>query len=550
MTAAACSDSSRDTPTSPDAQPAVIQQDNASFYYHDGARIYLSIDPSRVVVQHSDARLALEEAQTVARGLGLSVVDGGDIPQAANHRLLYVPATTSAAVATQFRAQLRARGRFLFASPVYRTDDGNDLTPLNRVAVQFRNSADAAQVERVIRAFGAHVLRPPRPDSGFFYHILEYPRDSGDYLRVAARLSEHPLVAWADPDNVDSGRRLHYTPSDAYFPVQVHLTNNLTRFGVPVDLDVQRAWDLSLGAGVIMGILDDGFDINQHDYLTNTSAWDLLGGFPDHVLSPYCDDTHGTSIAGIIGAQQNNPFPAPPGGGVSGVAPGITQWRIVRGFRRSYACGGLIQPVQVASAVQLGDGLNFLWSAGAHVINNSWGGGSPSNAITNAIRNAVTQGRGGRGTVVVFSAGNTSARHLGQIGPVQYPASLPEVISVSAINRGGNLTDYAPRGRIDVVTVSGHITGNCVGEIVTTDRAGSAGCDDGPNGDQNYTETFSGTSAAAPQVAGLAALILSRFPTLTVSQVRARITGGAISWTGFRSDEVGAGKVSAYNAVR
>jgi subtilisin family serine protease len=186
-------------------------------------------------------------------------------------------------------------------------------------------------------------------------------------------------------------------------------------------------------------------------------------------------------------------------------------------------------------------------------MTNSWNscGGGSDQGIANAIHNAVTMGRNGLGTPVIFSAGNPSARSSGVIKPVCFPATLSDVISVSAIDSSGSLADYAPNGNIDVVAISGHLTGECLGSVSTADRQGSPGCSDGPTlgvSDVNYTHTFSGTSAAAPQVAGIAALIVARFPSLTASQVKARIRSGAVPW-GAASD-FGAGKASAYNAVR
>lgn len=152
---------------------------------------------------------------------------------------------------------------------------------------------------------------------------------------------------------------------------------------------------------------------------------------------------------------------------------------------------------------------------------------------------------------MVFAAGNTSDRRNLLVGAVQYPATLSSttnVISVGAINRYGAPANYTPDGPIDVVAPSGTDTGACFGEVITTDRFGSPGCNDGPAGDPNYTTTFSGTSAAAPQVSGVAALMLSADPSLTAAQVKARIRSSADAWGS--SGTFGAGKVNAYRALQ
>ncbi len=93
--------------------------------------------------------------------------------------------------------------------------------------------------------------------------------------------------------------------------------------------------------------------------------------------------------------------------------------------------------------------------------------------------------------------------------------------------------------------MSGHYTNPCVGEIVTTDLAGSYGCNDGPTND--YTDTFSGTSAAAPQVSGIAALVLTSDFGLTAGEVKSRIRSTAVYWG--RTDWYGSGKVDAAGAA-
>ena len=147
--------------------------------------------------------------------------------------------------------------------------------------------------------------------------------------------------------------------------------------------------------------------------------------------------------------------------------------------------------------------------------------------------------------MVIFSAGNrpTYLRQGGAPGPVSWPASNPHVISVSAINRLGGPSVNAPRGRIDLVAPTSDDVGPCYGDVLSLDRMGSPGCNDGPSGNVNRNSTFGGTSAAAPQVSGVLALLLAREPTLTVAQVRARLAAGADPWG--RSDDFGAGKLNA-----
>ena len=552
---AACQDDSRNPAASLPPGASEAGAGERPFYYYQGQPVYLDVDPEQIVVA-SDEQKPAEAARQVLSALGVGVEDAGTLTQARGHRVLRLaggrPETVKRAAAL-----LRADRRFSFASPAFRTVEGrNRVLLLNRVAVQFRERVTPAQVDSLNRTLGTRVVRLPKPDSGFFAYHLAYPAGA-DPLRIAQALDRSPLVEWADPDKV-SDRQLFYTPTDPYYGLQFHLKNANYLNGVPVDINVEPVWNYTRGNGSLrVTVIDDGVDI-LHGNLgggytgdMHTGQWggaqgyDVLwySGIPDSGTQPCCNDTHGTSVAGIIAASQDN------GIGGAGIAPSVIV-NHVRIFRQTYPPQSY-SGSQVASDAGIADGINWAWRwASSDVINNSWGGGAPSNAITTAIQNALSQGRGGKGTVVVFAAGNTSDRRNGWVGAVQYPATLSSttnVISVGAINRTGGPANYTPNGTIDVVAPSGHDTGACVGEVVTIDRYGSPGCNDGPSGDINYTSTFSGTSAAAPQVSGVAALLLSYNGAWTAAQIKTKIRGGATYWGA--ATTYGAGKLNAYGAL-
>jgi subtilisin family serine protease len=147
---------------------------------------------------------------------------------------------------------------------------------------------------------------------------------------------------------------------------------------------------------------------------------------------------------------------------------------------------------------QLANGFNWAWQNGSDVISNSWGGYAPSNIINNAIANALSQGRNGLGCVLVFCTHNDD-------GIVAYPASLPNVIGVGAISPNG---ERKSPSSCDRETWWGSNYGEGLDVISTTTWTGG------------YTQTFNGTSAATPHVAGVATLILSVNPSLTTQQAR------------------------------
>jgi len=219
-----------------------------------------------------------------------------------------------------------------------------------------------------------------------------------------------------------------------------------------------------------------------------------------------------------------------------------------------------------------GEGINWAWQHGADVISNSWGSTVQYQIIDDAINNAITQGRNGKGCVVVFASGNDN------LSTVSYPASLQNVIAVGAISPCGQ--------RKSLSSCDGESWGSNYGLnlsivapgvlIPTTDRQGNAGYNPnihihtGNGGNkvtqdftnQDYTVWFNGTSAACPHVAGVAALVLSVNPNLTGQQVRDIIESTAQKVGGYNyqttsgrpngtwNNEVGYGLVNAYAAVQ
>ena len=179
------------------------------------------------------------------------------------------------------------------------------------------------------------------------------------------------------------------------------------------------------------------------------------------------------------------------------------------------------------------------------VISCSWGSnGVPSSLIKDAIKYNVSWGRNGKGSVIVFAAGNENSN-------IDYPANCGEtLISVGAINKNGTRANFSNYGlELDVVAPGV--------SIPTCDLLGSSG-----DNNTNYCLDFNGTSAACPHVAAVAALMLSVNPNLTSSEVEQIITQTARKVGGYNyslvtgknngtwHQEMGYGLVNAYAAVQ
>jgi subtilisin family serine protease len=316
--------------------------------------------------------------------------------------------------------------------------------------------------------------------------------------------------------------------NDPYQKYQWSISNNEQRWGTEsFDLKINQAWPISMGnQSIKVAFIDEGVDIVHPDLLNNLiSGYDATG--QGSAGAPSGDDAHGTNCAGIVAAVANNSK------GVAGLAP---------------LCK--IMPVRIAYSDTNGNWVTtdawiadaFTWAVdhGADVLNNSWGGGSSSTAINNAITYAKTSGRQGKGCVVTFSAGNDN-------GPISYPANLSNVLAVGAISPAGEKkapisddgefwwgSNYGPQLAL---VAPGTL-------IYSTDIHGSHGYTT-----TDYFPNFNGTSGACPHVSGVAALVLSINPKLTAAQVESILKTTATPLGGGFNNLTGYGLVNAYQAV-
>jgi subtilisin family serine protease len=448
-------------------------------------------------------------------------------------------------------------------NPIYLTNDGSELGVTDEVCVEFLERVSELEKEELYRDFGVKEI----PSQSIFYTILTVPRE-GNALDVANRIQESGLVRYSHPNFIVEAQ---YTqlPNDEYFDMQFALNNtgqviNDGHTGTPdADVDAPEAWEITTGnPGIIVSVTDDGVPLNHPDL--PVTRLEVINGCnfnsgpsvdPDDP-TPTGDNSHGTCCAGIVAAEQNNDQ------GVSGIAPGCHIMPIK-------------YPDESASVTVFADAIDFAWQHGADVMSNSWSTGyNPFPAIIQAIQRATTNGRGGLGAVVVWSAGNTANHEHGDAGAVKFPGNVDVagVLTVGASDRFDQQANYSPTSPlVDVVAPSQRAYPQHIAtesrEVWSTDLPGNAGRnpykewphvgEQLPNSGANfldYTGRFGGTSAAAPLVAGIAALVLSVNPTLTQQEVFDCITTtaddvGGYAYVGGRCDEMGHGRVNAARAV-
>ncbi|MCU7543294.1 S8 family serine peptidase [Riemerella anatipestifer] len=342
-------------------------------------------------------------------------------------------------------------------------------------------------------------------------------------------------VEFAEPNFI---RLLVPHTNDPYFNSQWAIKNQGYNNGIfGADMKVEDAWNYSTGNGIKVAIIDEGVDLNHPDLLPNLlSGYDATGN--NSGGGPSGNDAHGTACAGIVATVANNNI------GTTGVAYNA---KIIP-VRIAYTSGGS----WVTSDTTIANGINWAWQNGADVLSNSWGGGSYSSTIVNAINNAVANGRNGKGSVVLFSSGNNNST-------VSFPATQGNVIAVGASSM---CDERKTPTSCDGEFWWGSNFGNSLDvvapgvKIYTTDISGSLGYNLG-----DYQSDFNGTSSACPNVAGVVALILSANPNLTQQEARdilERNTDkvGGYSYfnnsnqpNGTWNNEMGYGRVNALKAV-
>jgi len=254
------------------------------------------------------------------------------------------------------------------------------------------------------------------------------------------------------------------------------------------------AWDVATGAnGPIIAVLDTGVARNHPDLRGRVLAgWDFVNNDSD----PADDNGHGTAVAGIAAGAGNN------GVGVAGMC-----W------------GCRILPVKVANSngrvlfSNVAAGIVWAANRGASVINLSLGSTGGSSALADAVRHARS-----KGAVIVASAGNTGKSEL------FYPAAYPGVISVAATTSSDTLYNFSTRGSWVRVAAPG---------CAFTSKPGGT------------WDSFCGTSASAPIVAGAAALLRTVAPNATRSAVASAITGTAVRFT----SAIGGGRLDTAAAL-
>lgn len=322
------------------------------------------------------------------------------------------------------------------------------------------------------------------------------------------------------------------TPNDKYYKAPYNWNYKM--------LNLEKAWglkkgeDVEPGKEVIVAVLDTGVSLSHPDLagnLVRNLGFDYVGANdPDPSDDEYVKNnelSHGTHVAGIIGAVTNN------GVGIAGVA-----WNVK------------IMPIRVLDSDGTGkladviEGFNHAVEKGAKIINLSLGTvGNPMDGDAESFRGIIQDAIENKKVTVVAAAGNEG-------GPVCFPANYGPVIAVASLdhtcsrpsysNYGPEIDFCAPGGGVPLTKIESEWA---VKTIFSTTYSKLTKAD-------TYAY-MAGTSQAAPHISGLAALLYAQNPDITPADVELRLKAGCIDLGDpGRDDYYGYGLPDAYAVLK
>lgn len=487
------------------ASPRTSDEGLASgpYYYNAGRRVPIVASTTRVALRTTSASKTGDIArsvETIDGVVGVRDIRAGGV--------IEVRLASTSSIPSALAAVGRSSGATLL--PVFHEPgverDQSTLFITDDLLVQFRADVTREQIDAALAAQGLSILEPLKYAPNGFHLRVNSADMQRNALSVANALFESGSCIFAHPDFL-AYRKLQFIPNDPSFTSQWHLKNTGQGGGtVGADVKAEQAWDITQGStSISVAVADTGIDWHHEDLEVTMDGGVAKIHDPRDVVhsdnDPFpqtvdADRSHGTAASGVSIAYGNNNL------GVSGIAP---KCRLVP--IQLYAESTFTPNATEAAA--------FTWAADhADVMSNSWGPDNTGTLLPDATRTAMdycaTNGRGGKGTVIFFAAGNSNINN--DTANNNTYASYSGVISVAASTNQDVKASYSSFGPSTSIAAPSN---GGTRSITTTDVTGAVGYSSG-----NYTSTFGGTSSACPLAAGVGALVLSANPNLTWRQVK------------------------------
>jgi thermitase len=407
-----------------------------------------------------------------------------------------------------------------------------DVVP-GEFLVKLKPAAFRADSDNLEKAFNAKVVEKVNNESRL---VLIKRAKTQNIQSVISELQQNEQVEYAEPNFIFHATA---TPNDPEYSRLWGMNNtgqpdeaaptDKTKTGYPgFDIGAEKAWDITTGSSsIVIGIIDTGIDINNPELADNiwvnekelngkTGVDDDGNGYIDDIHGyNFAEDKpegldnngHGSHCAGTIGGTGNN------GAGIVGV-----NWKIKMvpiKFLDASGGGTLVNAVKA---------VDYATKLGVNLTSNSWSGGNFTQALKDAIERAQAAGQ-----LFVAAAGNTAANN--DVNP-GFPASydLDNILSVAAVNNRGEMATFSCWGQKSVDIAAPGVN------VLSTVLKGAL-------------QLYSGTSMAAPHVAGVAALVLSNEPKLSYLELKERLMNTSKKYAGLKLKTVSGGLVNAYHAL-
>ncbi len=346
---------------------------------------------------------------------------------------------------------------------------------------------------------------------------------------LAKRYYESGVADFAEPHVLHHIKNTGIVLNDPQFAAQWIFENTGQNNGLAGDdigilegLQLIADSQIILDPTICIAVLDEGVD-TRHPDLQNPTLWqNNFSVFGQGKLLPKSQDHHGTSVAGVIAAIQNN------GIGVAGINPFCKMMSGRIYFTQDNVHG--------ADPLDISDGIQTAIDNNVRVINLSWKI-EPNMLVAEAIKDGFS-----KGVVFCVAAGNYVSQQ--DEHTVRFPGVMDEVITVAACNNRSewvNLSNSPDDQKF----------GSCHGREVDIAAPGLFISTTKNNG--KYTNIFCGTSAATAIVSAVAAILLAINPNLSNTEVRDILLSTADHINGMSEVEhlnkVGHGKINAFKAI-
>ncbi len=512
-------------------------------------QIKVRFGKGEVVLTKSTKFVGVKRSETATRGLERSLlaeeIKDNQHPHLGGFEVVTLKKTKERGLDNQMTL-MRGLDEVEVTTHVYHLP-GSDkpLVPTGTLYIQFGKNVNEAQQTALIDELHLTV-KEHRGDGKV---VAAVTAASPNPIKCAMALGEKKEVKWVEPDmDAELEPYAYANPSARLMGQMWHLQNSgripdnpAIRIKAGADAKVVEAWKLLDGYGnpnIVVAVIDNGFDLTHPDLNTKVvRPWDLWNG-SNQLQSGDPRYSHGTPCAGVAIAPQT--------GGMCGAAPSA----------RFMPISGTGFSIESTEAM-----FNYVVRNGADVVSCSWGtvqnGYQLSPDKVAAIGRAARDGRGGKGCVICYAAGNEGVDYI------NFYATHPDVICVGAStsedehpdysNTGPEVTVVAPSngGYYPIVSARAYWDDGIDGEVGAAKWYYGDGIDRG-----SKYQHFGGTSSSTPLVAGICALILSANPNLTAREVKqvlcqtADKIGSPSEYVNGKSLRFGYGRVNALKAVQ